>query len=416
MDADEARADEAKTIGARAGMIRRRRGLSLEVVAGLAGFTAQYLSMLERGERGFNRRGLLEDLAAALCCSVADLTGQPYLPMDRETAAAAPAISEISLALHNATLDDVPDLRARPLPGLVEAAARANMHRDNARYVAAGQGLGAVLSELQVWAVTGRGDDRRAALAALAEGCLVAYLMARRTGRTELAMMIAERGYEAARRAERPDLAGLMQMNRSGGFMGLGARWRASSVCTEALGDVSALPGPTPDDTRAAEARGMLLLTAGLVAARDGRPDDTATYLTEARDLASYIGERNHMRFHFGPTNVAAWELGLAVESGTGLDAAERFVSSPIDFSVFASKEREADVTFDLARAWAQAEGDRDNAAVRAVDTADRLAPLRMRNDPIAKDLVRTLDRRAPRRTWELDSLCNRFGIRSARA
>jgi hypothetical protein len=31
--------------------------------------------MLERGLRGFNRRGLIEDLAEALGCSVADLTG-----------------------------------------------------------------------------------------------------------------------------------------------------------------------------------------------------------------------------------------------------------------------------------------------------------------------------------------------------
>jgi transcriptional regulator with XRE-family HTH domain len=123
----------------RARKIRRRRGLSLDVVAGLAGIGKQYLSMLELGQRGFNRRGLLEDLAAALGCSVADLTGQPYLPMDRETAAAAPAISEISLALHNATLDDVPDLPARPLSELVRAAARANMHRDNAQYAIAGQ-------------------------------------------------------------------------------------------------------------------------------------------------------------------------------------------------------------------------------------------------------------------------------------
>jgi hypothetical protein len=53
--------------------------------------------------------------------------------------------SEISLALHNATLDDVPDLPARPLPELVQAAARANMHRDNARYAIAGQGLGALI-------------------------------------------------------------------------------------------------------------------------------------------------------------------------------------------------------------------------------------------------------------------------------
>jgi hypothetical protein len=61
-----------------------------------------------------------------------------------------PAISEISLALHNATLDDVPNPRARPLPALVEAAARANLHCDNARYAIAGHGLGAVLTELHV--------------------------------------------------------------------------------------------------------------------------------------------------------------------------------------------------------------------------------------------------------------------------
>lgn len=404
-------AEDARSIGERAGMIRRRRGLSQEVVAGLAGIKNSYLSMLEHGQRGFNRRGLLENLAAALGCSVADLTGQPYLPPDRETASAAAAIPEVSIALHNATLDDVPDVPARPLPELAHAVAQANMHRDNARYAIAGQGLGGLLTELHVYAVTGNSDDRRAALAALVEACQVAYLLAHRTGRTELAMTVAERGYDAARRAERPDLAGLMAMNRSGGLMGLGARWRATSVCTDALSEISALPGPTPDDTRVAEARGMLLLTAGLWAARDGRGEDTAAHLAEVRELAAHTGERNHLRFHFGPTNVAAWELGLAVESGAGPEAAERFIIAPIDFSVLASKEREADVTFDLARAWAQAGGARDGEVLRALDAADRIAPVRVRNDPIARDLVLTLERRARRRVWELDSLRNRFGV-----
>jgi hypothetical protein len=54
----------------------------------------------------------------------------------------------------------------------------------------------------------------------------------------------------------------------------------------------------------------------------------------------------------------------------------------------------------------------RDAEAIRYLDTADRLAPQRIRLDPIARDLVFTLDRRAPRRVWELDSLRNRFGIR----
>lgn len=62
-------AEEASAIGQRARMIRRRRGLSLDVVAGLAGITKTYLSMLELGHRGFNRRGLVEDLANALGCS-----------------------------------------------------------------------------------------------------------------------------------------------------------------------------------------------------------------------------------------------------------------------------------------------------------------------------------------------------------
>jgi hypothetical protein len=87
------------------------------------------------------------------------------------------------------------------------------------------------------------------------------------------------------------------------------------------------------------------------------------------------------------------------------------FRRRPIGLSAFASKEREADVTFDLARAWAQAEGSRDGEALRALDAADRLAPLRIRNDPIARDLVFTLDRRARHRVWELDSLRNHFGM-----
>jgi transcriptional regulator with XRE-family HTH domain len=94
--------DDARTIGARARMIRRRRGLSLDVVAGLAGISGAYLSMLEIGKRGFNRRGLIEDLADALGCSVMDLTGQPYLPPDRASAQAKKVIIQIERGLNEA--------------------------------------------------------------------------------------------------------------------------------------------------------------------------------------------------------------------------------------------------------------------------------------------------------------------------
>ena len=94
-------ADDYRTAVTRAWKSGSPRWLGLDVVAGLAGIGKQYLSMLELGERGFNRRGLLEDLAAALGCSVADLTGQPYLSTDRSTADALAALPSIRLALND---------------------------------------------------------------------------------------------------------------------------------------------------------------------------------------------------------------------------------------------------------------------------------------------------------------------------
>jgi transcriptional regulator with XRE-family HTH domain len=408
-------ATEASAIGARARMIRRRRGLSLEVAAGLAGITAQYLSMLERGLRGFNRRGLIEDLANALGCSVADLTGQPYLPMDRQSADTAAAMPGVGTALHDTTLDDIPDVPARPLEELVRAAAQANAYADDARYALSGRDLGAILAELHVWAVTGDTASRQRALAALAEACMVAYCLAYRIGHSDLAVMAARRGYDAAVRAERPDLAGMLAMSRTVALMRVGARRRAASVAASVLGKISGLPGPTPSDTKVAEACGILHLTSALVAARDGRGDDISTHLTEARTLAAHTGERNHLRYHFGPTNVAGWELSIAAEHGGGPAAAERFTAAATDLSILGSKCREGYIRFTLARCWAQAEGSRDGEALRALDAADRLAPVVIRNDPIARDLVVTLDRRAKRQVWELDSLRNRFGIGSAK-
>jgi transcriptional regulator with XRE-family HTH domain len=93
-------AEGALAIGARARKIRRRRGLSLDVVAGLAGISKSYLGMLEHGQRGFNRRGLLDDLAAALGCSVVDLTEQPCQLPNRATADALATLPGISLAIN----------------------------------------------------------------------------------------------------------------------------------------------------------------------------------------------------------------------------------------------------------------------------------------------------------------------------
>jgi hypothetical protein len=100
------------------------------------------------------------------------------------------------------------------------------------------------------------------------------------------------------------------------------------------------------------------------------------------------------------------------VELGHGLDAAERVTAEvPRLVEVLASADRRSGLHLDIARGWAKAEGDREAEAIRHLNTADRIAPTRTRNDPIARELVRTLDRRARFRAWELGSLRNRFGL-----
>ena len=404
--------EDASAIGGRARKIRKRRGLSLDVVAGLAGIKKQYLSMLELGQRGFNRRGLIEDLAEALGCSVADLTGQPYLAPDRATADAMTMVPGVELAIHDCTLNDVPDMPVRPLAELVKLAQLANLHCDDARYALAGRDFGAVLSELHIHAATGDSDTRRAALAALVEACIAASGTVRNLGHGALAVAVARRGYDAAEQLGDPALMGFVSMQRAGTLIRLGARHRAAAVLGDALIAVESSADPTAADTGPAQAVGMLHLASAQLSSREGRGGDAETHLAQAADLAEVTGECNDLNYHFGSANVAAWSVSIGVELERGVDAAERVAADvPRLAAVLVSADRRSGLHLDLARGWAQAGGDRDAEAIRYLDAADRLAPTRMRNDPIARDLVRVLDRRAKRRAWELDSLCNRFGI-----
>jgi plasmid stabilization system protein ParE len=201
-------------------------------------------------------------------------------------------------------------------------------------------------------------------------------------------------------------------MQHAGTLIRLGARHRAAAVLSKALVDLESIADPTEADNGPAQAAGMLRLASAQLSSRQGRTGDADTHLAQAVELASATGECNDLNFHFGSASVAAWSVSIGVELQRGPDAAERVAANvPQMAAVLASAERRSGLHLDLARGWAQAGGDRDAEAIRHLDTADRIAPTRIRNDPIARDLVLALDRRAKRQVWELDSLRNRFGV-----
>ncbi|MPZ64016.1 MAG: helix-turn-helix domain-containing protein [Pseudonocardiaceae bacterium] len=405
-------ATDAAEIGQRARTIRRRRGLSVEVAAGLAGISKGYLSMLERGLRNFERRGLMEDLAGGLGCSVADLTGQPYLPADRDTADALAAIPGIRLALADYGPDDVPDVAPRPLDQLVAQIDQASAHVDQTRFSLAGRDAGALVTELHAHALTAKAPDSQPAFAALVTACMVAGAVAKNLGYIDLSVTAARRGVEFARRQGDPGITGFARWYWGIGLMRLAARHRASSVLTAGVDELApAMRLDNTDDSLPAEMAGLMHLTSAQTAARDRDADDARAHLDEAAAVAARIGERNGMRQHFGPTNVAVWRLGIGIELGEGGRAYEEATRVPIDVEALGSAERSSALYLDMARALAQEGHDRDGEAIRHIDAADRLAPQYVRPDPLARELVAALDRRARRRVWELDSLRNRFGI-----
>jgi transcriptional regulator with XRE-family HTH domain len=404
--------EEARTIGQRLRMIRRRRGMGLDLTAGLAGISKPYLSQLERGLRGFNRRGLLEDLAEAVGCSVADLTGQPYLPPDRESGHAKLVVKQIEYGLNEATLDEVPDRQPKPLEMLSRWVESTAELRDTAHYRPSGEGIDAALVDLQIHVATSSGRERQHAAALLVQAAYHAFVLATTFGYLHLAQLAARRAFDAARIAERPELEAFAMFARAPSVARNGGRHRAVRMLDRAITDAQPLTAIRNGDTLGAETFGLLNLMGAHLAARDNDPDTAQEHLAEASRVATLTGERNGLRQHFGPTNVTVWRVAIGAELGQGPAIAERIALEPINLDVLGSNDRIAALEFDLARSWAQTDsGARDAEAIRHLDAADRLGPQRIRNDPIARDLVLTLDRRAPRQVWELDSLRNRFGI-----
>lgn len=402
---------EPSEIGLRARTIRRRRGLSLDAAAGLAGISKPYLSMLERGLRGFQRRGLIEDLANALGCAVADLTGQPYLPADRDIAEGKRIITRIERGLNDATLDETPDIQPRPLDELRALVGGAARLRDEGLYSAAAAEADHLLIELQAHVAAGRGDQRTEAARLVTLAAYNAFVVATTYGYLHLAQIAAHRAWEAAAVAEDLELASFAMFARAPSIARNGGRHLARRMLDRAISEARPLISIRDGPTRGAETFGLLHLMRAHLAARELDADLAHAHLDAASEVAATTGERNGFGQHFGPTNVQLWRVSIGAELGEGPAVAERIEREPVDLSVLDSRDRSAALHFDLARAYAQADGARDREALRHLDLADRMAPQRIRQDPIARDIVAGLSRRARRSVWELDSLRSRFGL-----
>lgn len=393
-------------IGKRVRAFRERRGLSVRTCADLAGLSKSFLSDIENGRRRLERRSHISALAEVLRVSVNELIGQPFPPDDPTSSAAHAAVADVRLALVSTGLDAAEPATARTMDELEAATHRALDLRQACEYEEVGRILPDLIRDLHAAAARGGADRRRAlrAIVLLSQG---AVLWLKNLNAADLAWVAADRGRQAALRLEDPLWSAVAAFSVAQGLLSLGANARAGQVAEAACDTV-------PKDTsEGMQVYGMQCLTAALAAVAAGRRADAEEPLAEARQVAARTGQCNAFWLAFGPVNVELWRLSIAVETGEAGRAVE--IGNGIDPRQIPVRSRRSSYWVDLGRGLAQA--GRSEAALRALMQAESLAPVRVRNNPFAREIVGDQLRRAIRSAGsvELRGMAHRMGVDESR-
>lgn len=385
------------SIGERIQGRRELRGWSIRHAASRAGIAHTTWSRIERGELRTDRY-MVADVAAALECSITDLTGQPYTPADRRLEAAHIAAERLWQAMMALPLDEPP---AAGRPDTSDLWREAELVRDlYARTDYAGA-LGRLVDLVPVLHTAAHGTDSAAALTAAVQVYGVGMGALLNLGHPAYAWLAAQRCIEAAQRLGDPAALAVAAINRGRVSAHTGAFGPARTTVDRAADELDR----HTDTTAALDVLGFTHLARAHHATGLRDQDAAADHLAEAARLAARTGETDAWDLQWGPRNVGLWTVahqidtgrsGEAVETATGLDA----TSLPAVRTVY--------LYTDLARALADVR--RDDEAARMLLAAERVAPQHTRSSAAARETARALLRKA-RRASTVQGLCERMGV-----
>ena len=398
------------TIGARLRTLRRWRGKTQTELAGLAGLSPSFISMVETGQRPLDRRSHIAALANALKVSEADLVGGPHLSADRQQAdphGAIPALREVFLTntLTSPALD-----HARPLSELAAAVSR---HVEPARtrcdYTAVGQVLPEVLDELH-WHIAAADDEaaRRVAVETLIEACLSATLIAKNLGYMDLAHVAALRAREAAALLDDPVQHGKAALARIWALP-RERPWDRKLAIIEQAADTLETRARSPLGTCVL---GMVALHAALAGAVVQRPHMVSHWLGEADQLAGRVPDDMAGNWQsFCGTNVGVWRVAIAVERGES-GGALRNLAATVNEDKIVLRSRKAQFLADVGRGLAR-ETRTQGDAVAWLRRAEETGPQHIRNSAPVRETVAYLLNRAMAASGgrELRGMAARMGV-----
>lgn len=254
---------------------------------------------------------------------------------------------------------------------------------------------------------SGTAEDRRRGYRLAADLYFLLRTYAKRIGRNDLALLIADRGVLMAQAADDPLRIAATKWNLGHVLLAQGESEGAEDVALRAideLGNGQADPGKD-----ALALTGALWLVSSVAAVRNGDPWSARDRIRDrAWPAACRTGEGNAMWTVFGPVNVALHAMSLEMETGEAAEALR--LADDIDPSALPSLERRTTFALEVARCYEQR---RDDPGVLIhLASAESTGPEDMRYNVMARELVQGLLKRArPTYAPQVRALAERVGL-----
>lgn len=402
--------DAEPSVGMRLRVLRRWRKLTLTELAGLAGLSPSFLSMVENGQRLLDRRSHIAALASALRVSETDLVGGPHLSADPVQADPHSVIPALRAALQTNSLDAPMSERARPLSELVAEVQAVEPLYYSCDYVRLGERLPPVIDELYYHAAHPEDEaSYRQTLEALVDSCMFATFRSKDLGYLDLAHIAADRAAQAAAILNDPIQQGkaaylrVQTMPRNGS-------WNRTLLAAERAANTLE---PHVKGGLGVQVLGMLTLSASLAAASVHDGAKASAWLEEAAELADRIPDTPQANWSsFSATNVGVWRVAVSVEHGASGKPVLELASKVNHEKLAVRSSRHAAFLADVGRGLARDRATR-SIAVGWLQRAENVAPQRIRNSGPARETVLfLLDRaRAAAVGRELRGMASRMGV-----
>ncbi len=390
--------DEPTTVGERIAYWRNRRGLTQEVLAGLVGRSASWMTKVERGEHMIDRVSVILALSRVLKVEPGKLIGSIDLPVD----GGAPNDPPRGIPALRHALLGVPDREPPTATELRADVDQVALLRTNGSC----ETRSVVLPSLLVAGRAAADHEIAGAWECLARLYHMASGLCRRVGDLDLALLAADRGVTAAQRSGDTLMLGSARRLLAFAMMREGWLDDTGRVCSDAA---DALAPNEDTSLEGWSVWGSLLLTEAVAAARKDDLAAARRALRDARAAGDRVGPgRNDYSECFGPANVGAHEVAIALESGDAVEALRVADRTNVDELPMAG--RRADVLIDVAHAHGLRQD--DAAVVGALLEAEYHAPEMVRYSGKARELVISCLRRERKsRTPGLRRLAERVGV-----